>query len=591
MNNRRLSKPTSSTNNAPSADPKAGLVLLLTLILVIVTATLSTALLFAARNSTRTVRRWTNYDNALWAAQTALEKVKSQIHEGFEEFHKSTYSWNNIYWIEENASDYSISNITLGALISNAVVHLDYTNARLSIVVSNGTVTGAFDARSIPITVTATATLGDSTRTLEEVFEYKLTRSTVFDHAYFMNNFGWMYGVNLVFNGDVRSNFDFDWRTSKGALNANSFAAGENLISSIPLSYSEAEYIAAGNPFARPLKHPDSTNAAFTISKGYDPTTGGSTINGATPIKMPYIGELSDVVAYAHHKAGTISQGGAVIVDAFYDGVGPSGVAGAPDEGCLVLIGTPADPIVINGPVVIEGDVLIKGYYTGQGTIYAGRNAHVLDDVIALNPPQWSPNDTEDNYNNNTLPNNLAADFLGLCSKGNLTLGDYRQSYNQYIANKYGAPPFTHEYEVSASDAAIGYAQYQKANGDWYFDGDYTATFGEKCDNANPANGVPRKYYESSLSDDLFDSLNPSARIQQFDGLIYNNHLTTGTWDYNSAINGGFICRDEAMAAKGRLDVNWDPRVGSDQDNGFQPFLPMRLAPSKTITWREVPVP
>jgi len=398
MNNRKSSKPISSINNPPSADPKAGLVLLLTLILVIVTTTLATALLFAARNSTRVVKNWANYDNALWAAQTALEKVKSQIHEGFEAFHKSTYSWNNIYWIEDNASDYSISNITFGALVSNAVVHLDYSNALLSIVVSNGFVTGAFDARSIPITVTATATLGDSTRTIEEVFEYELTRSTVFDHAYFMNNFGWMYGVNLVFNGDVRSNYDYDWRTSRGALNANCFAAGENLISSIPDGYTEAEYIAAGNPFARPLQHPESTNTSFTVSKGYDPTTGGNTVDGATPIKMPYIGEVADIVAYAHHKSGTISQGGAVVVDAFYDGVGPSGIADAPDEGCLVLIGTLADPIVINGPVVIEGDVLIKGYYTGQGTIYAGRNAHILDDVIAINPPQWSPTDIDINW-------------------------------------------------------------------------------------------------------------------------------------------------------------------------------------------------
>ena len=32
-------------------------------------------------------------------------------------------------------------------------------------------------------------------------------------------------------------------------------------------------------------------------------------------------------------------------------------------------------PIVIDGPVVVERDVVISGYVTGQGTIYAGRNA------------------------------------------------------------------------------------------------------------------------------------------------------------------------------------------------------------------------
>src|SRR5262249_27679231 len=35
----------------------------------------------------------------------------------------------------------------------------------------------------------------------------------------------------------------------------------------------------------------------------------------------------------------------------------------------VVLIGTAASPIVLNGPVVVRGDVIIKGVVTGQGSI------------------------------------------------------------------------------------------------------------------------------------------------------------------------------------------------------------------------------
>jgi len=584
MNNPKSFEPIWSIDKLTSTNPKAGLVLTLTLVLILIASLLATALVYSARQSLTTVEEWKNYDNALFAAQTAAEKVKSNLHKGFADYHKSTYSWNNIYWIEDHAPDYSLDG-TLSSFLTDANVQLDYSNAVISVVVSNGTVTGVFDARRVPITVTATATIGNKTRRIQEVFEYMLTKSTVFDYAYFMNNFGWMYGVNVNFNGDVRSNYDFDWRpNSRSRLNGCSITGPDSVNLNphrVPIGETAIDYSASSrNGSSRPFYHPDATNATYTFDKGYDPNEGGTHLNGQARLDMPYIGDLNEYKDYARHENGTLSQAGSVLVDAVYDGVGPSGDAEASDNGTLVLIGTIANPIELNGPVVINGDVLIKGYYTGQGTIYAGRNMHVLDDIIAIDPPVWNYNDTADNFENHTLPDNLDRDFLGLCSKGNLTLGDYNDSYNRYIADTYADGDFVAPYPVSSFDADIGYAQYQE-DGKWMFNGDYTAVFGEKSD------GTPRKYYESSLSDDLFNALNPSAEISHVDALVYNNHLTTGTWR-DGVINGGFICRDEAMAAKGKMHMNWDPRLGSDQDNGFRPFLPMKLAPSKTITWKEI---
>jgi hypothetical protein len=54
---------------------------------------------------------------------------------------------------------------------------------------------------------------------IDQTFNLQLTRSSVFDYAYFVNNYGWMYGFSneqLVMNGDARSNGDFEFRYGSG---------------------------------------------------------------------------------------------------------------------------------------------------------------------------------------------------------------------------------------------------------------------------------------------------------------------------------------------------------------------------------------
>jgi hypothetical protein len=55
----------------------------------------------------------------------------------------------------------------------------------------------------------------------------------------------------------------------------------------------------------------------------------------------------------------------------------------------LVIVGTDDYPIRINGPFVADGDVIIKGVVSGQGTIYAGRNIHIVGDIWYGAPPEW----------------------------------------------------------------------------------------------------------------------------------------------------------------------------------------------------------
>lgn len=526
---------------------------------------------------------WELYDRCLLAGECALEKTKSDIYQGFREEHQANRSWNDLNWIVDHAEDFSVQGSLRDILGTGHGQSLSYLDARIEVQVSCSSVIGtSAEEREVIVTSQATAVLGGITRILEEVVRYKLNRSSVFDYAYFINNFGWFYGVDCVVNGDIRSNFDVELRSRDLVLNGHSYAAGVN---DLKKPYQSWRWDLYKNnwysQYFRPVYHVDLNkhNDDSVFEWGYNDS---GRHNYVSELEMPYIGDLADYKTYAQEEGGTISIGGVTVVNNVYDGLGPSGVSGAADEGTLFLYGTEANPIVIDGPVVIDGDVIIKGYYTGQGTIYAKRNIHVIDSVVAKDPSLWKQPDTDENFNDTTLPDNLERDFMGLVARGSVVLGDPDafSSYNQYFK-----PPFTDAYPVSATDSDIGYVSYT-SDGIPYFDGDYTAVAGQRCSSADPELSVSRRFFDPSVSDSMFNSFNPADHVNRIDAFIYNNHLTVGRLGSGSMINGGIICRDEALIPKGRVYMNWDPRVALDND--FTPFLPLELGPAETIRWREV---
>ena len=559
---------------------KEGFVLALTLVLVLVTSLVSSGLVFAARNSLKTLQAWTDYDNTLLAAQAAIEKEKSRLHANFLDLADDISTWNRINWIEEN-SNYQ-TNAVLGTLLADTetppVISLSYENAVVDIVVTNkGKQTYPDGTHYIDIVVTTEATYQGIKRKIEETFTYTLVASGVFDHCYFMNNFGWMSGVNIAFNGDLRSNYDFSWGTSKGALNGESFAADENTRTNAPPAWNQADYIAKTSDEARPFYYVDnSTNEAAEFLPGYNLDNAGTLYEGVAKLDMPYIGNIETFIEYAEENGGTITYGTNIIE-----------AVTATNSLYTVLTGTLADPIVIDGPVVIRGDLIINGYYTGQGTIYAERNVHILSHVVATNPPVWNHPDTVANFGT-TLTNNISKDFLGLCAKGNVVFGSVCEDESLVSSRYWDVDP----YEISPSDDNIFPGTYD-ANGKFIFDGDYRAVFGKRED------GSDRGLHQPTMSSADFMALGPEKKMSHLDAFIYNNHLTVG--QLGGEINGGIICRDENMIpVKGifgnpvsgcKIDMNWDPRVSSKldgEDYDFKPFLPKTLTTSKTINWREI---
>lgn len=576
-----------------------GFVLAAVLMLLLIGSLVAGAFMVSSRQTQRAVERWQAYDECLLAAQMAMEKVKSNIYTNFEAFNAFTFSWTNTFWLVQNANKYS-TNGTLEAILGDPSV---YPTAQIVATVTNSTIIGTFESQTLYLTNRVTATWKGVTRTTEETVRYILTRSNVFDYPYFINNFGWFRGVDMVINGDIRSNYTMELNATALVLNGSCYAK-TNKVLKTPTSWNYATY--SNNiyhSYYRPGSNLDLILGSTSVySNGYDPRT----FRTNTPVEIPmsYIGNLDDYRYYAQQKGGTISNNYGLIVDAVYSGPGPSaysnpvdrigftGYTNNADMDCLVLIGTSNNPIRINGPVVIDGDLIIKGYYTGQGTIYSGRNIHVIGDIIATNPVVWKHPDTLSGFTGTTLPNNLTKDFLGLCSKGSIVLGNYNDSAFDGDVATYLKPSFTARYEVTATDADIGYVSY-KLNGTNYFDGDYTKTFGTKVGPAG-TNTATRKYYESSMSDSQFASLAPTNRIGWIDATLYNNHLTVGKLGgtggrTNIIVNGGIICHDEALLPQGRMYMNWDPRIAMDTE--FRPYLPMGLKPAKTILWRELKSP
>lgn len=566
-------------------DGSKGFVLVGSMMMVLISSMIAGSLVVAARRSHPGVLRWEQHDQSLLAAQTALEKIKSDLYRDFADYHEQSGSWNDLNWLVNNAGSYGVNDQPLSGVLGSGVQY-PYGDARVRVEVQAGSVVAGSgpDERHLYVTITVRSAIGGISRQIEEVIRYQLQRSSVFNYAYFVNNFGWFHGVDMVVNGPIRSNRDIDLNATGLIPNGPIDAHGVFTRTRVGSPWSWNTY--AGNSYRdsfRPALHVDHNrrNAASYFEWGYDSSTAARNSRQAE-LPMPYIGNISDYVYLAQSKGGTIQQGGGTLVDAVFNGTGPSGNPDASDKGTLVLVGTVANPIVLDGPVVVEGDVIIKGYFTGQGTIYAGRNVHVIGDLVAVDPPRWTHPDTAANFTNNTLPDNLERDFLGLCAKGAVVIGDYTLAQFRNTLEPYSRPPFTAEYQVSYTDHDIGYVTHTTADGKHMFNGDYTATFGTKSD------GSARKYYESSLPDAQVRALGPTATVGRLDAVIYNNHMTMGRFANNAVINGGIICRDEALWVSGRTYLNWDPRLA--MVDRFRPYLPMRLDPASTIRWREMDV-
>lgn len=142
--------------------------------------------------------------------------------------------------------------------------------ARMVVIRSIGWIDQDFDGIADP---------GEPRKTVDVVAEFRLSRSRVFDYTYFINNFGWMKGfspTNLIVNGDMRSNGNFEFISGSGTINGSVVASANEkllpgaagLINTSPLKQTDSSYRSTFNS--------GSTAHRDRMRQPYDPAKHGA---------------------------------------------------------------------------------------------------------------------------------------------------------------------------------------------------------------------------------------------------------------------------------------------------------------------------
>lgn len=237
--------------------------------------------------------------------------------------------------------------------------------------------------------------------------------------------------------------------------------------------------------------------------------------------------------------------------------------------GSAVLVGTTSKPIRIHGPVTFTQDAVIKGHVAGQGTIYTGRNVHIVGNIRYSNQDlagndvgnlSFMGNDPEaiDNANEKKT-------MLGLAARGSVIMGNPTTFTNSYPL-AYMTPPFT--------------------KGRWDENGNWIPPF-----DAKQVDYTGRKRYQSTIADSVINSI--AEGINQLDAILYTNFVgggNVGTGGGGVAFNGSIISKDEAMVVFSLpMRMNYDHRI-RERNLTKTPLIDLMLPRSPTMlrsTWQD----
>ncbi|MCX7625433.1 MAG: hypothetical protein N2Z21_04400 [Candidatus Sumerlaeaceae bacterium] len=404
--------------------------------------------------------------------------------------------------------------------------------------------------------VVATARVRNKTRTLTARVQYR-PPSQVFDHEYFLNNWGWWWGSTITGNGDNRSNWDFDFK-SQPTVNGHIYAAGDI----------ESNLVKV-NPFATPRP--------FAGWAGQDPFTYCHV--GTQRVKMP---NLKDLSYYVSKATGTIKVGTTTVAN------GTFGFSGSKTG--LYLKGTSTAPVQINGIVVVNGDVIIDGVITGQGSLYAGGNIYIAGNTSYKNGPtfQLPPNHASltpaqrqafyDSWVDQAFAQNK--DLVAFATRGHVLFGQVNNSTwrsNVCTPTAYGLENLGREDQLGRDgirNTADDGIPWKDTNGDGVpdsaaYDADedgvirttnysYSTDFQMTTARASKIDRYPTGTGGTPVDYNTISS----AGITQITGIYYTNHAFgghTNTGPMN--IYGAMICRDEAIIFSNSLTFWYDYRI------------------------------
>ena len=398
--------------------------------------------------------------------------------------------------------------------------------------------------------VRASAKVGDRTRTLMATVK-KAPPSKVFDYEYFLNNWGWWWGSSITGNGDNRSNWDFDFRFSP-TVNGHVNAAGQIASNGTAIDpFNAASIPLNGLAKADPLNYLK---------------------DGSEKVGMPNLKNLDDYKALAAAKGGTLTIGGTVVSGTHTNAAQPG----------MYLVGTDANPIIIDGPVAIPGDVIISGKMTGKGTLYVGGNLYIAGDLTYKNGADYSspPETMSEASRDSWVSNNASKDLIAFAVKESVLAGNVNSTgwkAAAYTPATYGLKNVGAEGNLGADgilDTPDDGVLFRDTNGDnvadsaWYdADGDGVQDNAYVYENlivtstkAAAIQGYPTDATSAPVG---FDTVSTS-NFNRMDGIFYCNHALAMYSTKSGFIgNGSVICRDEAMIFTRSLKFNYDSRLHS----------------------------
>lgn len=200
---------------------------------------------------------------------------------------------------------------------------------------------------------------------------------------------------------------------------------GENLYIDYPTDYSQ---MVDGNlPTAFPPPIPD--------NGGIDPGTGLPVSAGANNRVI----DPEEFFAASQNAEGAITAGiinvsdptfvidnVAEYADALFNGNQVS--LPSVNSGNVILSGTAANPITIDGTVAIDGDLVINGYIKGEGSLVVSGNIYIPTDLQYLDGQTYLPGDTPGSPSGPRtfgISQDGTTNALGLVSGSNIMIGDY----------------------------------------------------------------------------------------------------------------------------------------------------------------------
>ncbi len=259
--------------------------------------------------------------------------------------------------------------------------------------------------------------------TFSAVYEMSHSASAIFDYSYFVNNWGWFYGNNIVSKGNSRSNGSFDMGGYRPQIWGKPRFRSSNdidLIGYIDDNCDGKENNQDGGIYAWDTitGTPSSTGHPKDLYQGM---RGKNTTPEVPLLPMPNLNSLGTYEKMAKDKGSYIKIGNTIICD---------GIWGDNEtRQHLYLEGTIDQPVEIYGTVVVRGDLIIRGYFTGQGSIYCGRNIYLPQRIIAKNGvSNKEPSTNSEASRENWRDTNKNADLLGLFAKENIVMSDFTNS-------------------------------------------------------------------------------------------------------------------------------------------------------------------